>query len=270
MIHWNAAPEIFHTPFLSLRWYGLLFSGSFFFGYRFTQRAFEAEGKPVALVDRVLVYMLIGTIAGARLGHCLFYEPEIYLADPLRILKVWEGGLASHGALLGIMTSLFIFTRRVPGFTVLQLLDWMCTPVAMAGFFIRTGNLFNSEILGRPADVPWAFVFDRIDQTPRHPVQIYEALSYLAIYFVMNRIFWKTDARRYQGKVFGIFLMLIFGARFVLEFFKDRQVGFEASLPLNMGHLLSIPVVFFGAWLVVRARKLAPSPDPAAATRKKR
>jgi phosphatidylglycerol---prolipoprotein diacylglyceryl transferase len=268
-MHWNASPEIFHTSFLTLRWYGLLFSFSFYLGYRWTLYVFAREKRPTALVDQILVYMLFGTILGARLGHCLFYEPEVYLPDPIRILKVWEGGLASHGAFVGIFISLLIFSRRVKNMSVLWLHDRLCVPVALAGFFIRMGNLFNSEILGKPSNVPWAFIFDRVDpNTPRHPVQLYEALTYLVIFFVLVPVYQRTQAKEREGRIFGLFLMLVFGARFFLEFFKAEQIALEASLPLNMGQILSIPLVAFGAFLYMKAKPASPATRPSPATRR--
>jgi prolipoprotein diacylglyceryl transferase len=206
---------------------------------------------------------VVGTLAGARLGHCLFYEPEIYLRDPIRILKIWEGGLASHGGGIGIFLMLWWFSRKHREFSYLWLLDHLCVGVALAGVFIRTGNLFNSEILGKATDVPWAFVFDRIDAVPRHPTQIYEALSYLVIFIVLWK-WYRSPAKpaKYPGRIFGTFLMLCFGVRFLIEFAKENQVAFEQSLPLNMGQLLSIPMVGAGLWLVLRSRKAAQASRP--------
>jgi prolipoprotein diacylglyceryl transferase len=243
---------------IQIHWYGILFGSSFLAGQALTRKMCELEGKSVQLIDRMLGYVVVGTLAGARLGHCLFYEPNIYLRDPIRILKIWEGGLASHGGGLGIFLMLWIFSRKYVEFSYFWLLDHLCIGVALAGVFIRTGNFFNSEILGKPTDVPWAFVFDRVDAIPRHPTQIYEAVSYLVIFFVL----WKwyrspSKPAKYPGRIFGAFMMMCFGVRFLIEFAKENQVAFEQFLPLNMGQLLSIPMVAVGLWLVLRSRRVA-------------
>jgi phosphatidylglycerol---prolipoprotein diacylglyceryl transferase len=258
MIHWNVNPIMLDLGRLQLHWYGVLFGTGFLFGQANVRKMCVLEGKPTRLLDKMLGYVVIGTLAGARLGHCLFYEPEVYLRDPLRILKIWEGGLASHGGGLGIFLMLWIFSRQHKEFTYLWMLDHLCVGIAFAGTLIRLGNLFNSEIVGRPTDVPWAFVFERIDQLPRHPTQLYEAISYLAIFFVLWR--WYKSPRqpaKYPGRIFGMFMMLVFGIRFFIEFVKENQVPFEAGLPLNMGQLLSIVFVACGAWLYFSSAKRA-------------
>jgi prolipoprotein diacylglyceryl transferase len=261
VIHWNVRPEIFTLGPLQPRWYGVLFATAFLGGYHLLKQFSIREKVPLHHLDSLLYHMAFGTIIGARLGHCLFYEPDIYLRDPIRILFVWEGGLASHGALIGIMVALWRFSRK-SGLRFSWVVDRCAVGVALAGFFIRLGNLFNSEILGKPApaDFPLAFVFMRIDRVPRHPTQIYEALTYLAIFGVLYGMYWKTDARLKPFRLFGSLLALIFTARFVLEFFKENQVPFEAGLPLNMGQLLSIPAVIIGLILIgYSARRTAPA-----------
>lgn len=255
MIHWNADPELIHLGFITIRWYGLLFSLSFLTGYAVLAETFRDEGVSEIHLDRLLMVLGIGTIAGARLGHCLFYEPEIYLADPIRILKVWEGGLASHGAAVGIFTALAYYSRRYH-LGYLWLCDRVCMGVALAGGWIRLGNLFNSEIVGRPTNVPWAFVFERVDLLPRHPAQLYESLSYFAIFGILYRVFWNTQLRRKSGAMVGLMLCLTFTVRFFLEFVKENQVSFESHLPLDMGQLLSIPLVLGGLVLLLRPRKV--------------
>ncbi|MCM2324411.1 MAG: prolipoprotein diacylglyceryl transferase [Oligoflexia bacterium] len=257
MIHWNVSPELIGLGGLSIRWYGLLFALSFILGFWIIQRIFAAEKVSDKHLDPLFITMIVGTIAGARLGHCLFYEPEIYLRDPIRILKIWEGGLASHGAAIGIFAALYYFARK-HRLRWLWLVDRLCITVALAGGFIRLGNLFNSEILGKATDLPWSFVFVRVDPVPRHPAQLYESLTYFAIFAVLYRLYWKAGKGRLPGYLFGLFLMLVFGARFILEFFKEYQVPFEAGLPLNMGQVLSIPLVALGLYLFVRARRSFP------------
>jgi len=253
---WNVSPILLHLGPVTFRWYGVLFALSFWLGYEIVKAAFIREKKPLIHVDYLIFYMMIGTIVGARLGHTLFYEPEIYLRDPIRILKIWEGGLASHGAAIGIFLALYLFIRKYKGYTFLWICDRCCIGVAIAGFLIRTGNFFNSEIIGKPTHANWGVIFERVDMLPRHPAQLYEAFCYLLIFLFLFRTYWKTHWYKVPGFIFGWFLVLVFGARFCLEFVKENQVPFEAHLPLNLGQLLSIPLIAAGAWLVARAYRL--------------
>jgi len=250
-IEWNPSPEIFPGTWLPVRWYGLLFASGFFFGYLIMQKIFKHEKLPIKLLDQLATYMIVATIIGARLGHVLFYEPAIYLSDPLEILKIWNGGLASHGAAIGILVALYLFSRKnkKPYFWVV---DRIVIVVALAGFFIRMGNLMNSEIFGVATNVPWAFIFVQFDNVPRHPTQIYEGLSYLAIFGYLYWFYWKTDGKPRPGYIFGMFLILLFTVRFVIEFVKVPQVGFESNMALNMGQWLSVPFVLLGFYLVFR------------------
>ena len=243
----------------SIRWYGLLFAMSFIIGYVLMQKIFSNEGMSTKVLDELSTYMIILTIAGARIGHCLFYEPEYYLANPLEILKIWEGGLASHGAGIGIVAGLFVFSRKNKK-PFLWVMDRVVIIVALAAFFIRTGNLMNSEIFGNITTMPWGFQFVRyydieLTTDPRHPTQIYEALSYLGIFFFLYNYYWSRKGFVKPGMIFGYFLVLVFGSRFFIEFLKVPQVGFEESMALNMGQLLSIPFVLAGAALIIWSRK---------------
>lgn len=259
-IHWNPSPEIFTLGIFAVRWYGLLFASSFVFGYIILQRVFKKEGIPIKLLDELTTWMIIGTIVGARLGHVFFYEPAWYIAHPFKILEVWEGGLASHGAGIGIVLTILIFSwvKKKPFFWVM---DRVVVVVALSGFFIRTGNLMNSEIYGNVTNLPWGFYFvrslvpaDAIQ--PRHPTQIYEALSYLAIFFYLLCYYYKKDGKPAPGFLFGMFLILVFGARFFIEFLKVPQVGFERGMAMNMGQLLSIPFVIAGGVIVWLSLKM--------------
>jgi phosphatidylglycerol:prolipoprotein diacylglycerol transferase len=261
-IIWNPSPEIFHIGVFAVRWYGLFFALGFFFGYLIMQRFFTKEGIPIKLLDELTTYMIVGTIVGARLGHVFFYEPSWYLAHPIKILEVWEGGLASHGAAIGIILSLLIFSyvRKKP---FLWVMDRVVVVTALAGFLIRMGNLMNSEIYGLPTTLPWGFEFVRSSTpsdglVPRHPTQIYEGLSYLATFFLLLRYYYKKDGRPALGFLFGLFLILIFGVRILIEFIKEPQVGFERGLALNMGQMLSIPFVIAGIILICLAQKRSP------------
>jgi prolipoprotein diacylglyceryl transferase len=259
---WDVNPEIFQIGGYAVRWYGLFFALSFFFGYIIMQRFFNKEGVPITLLDELTTYMIIGTIVGARLGHVFFYEPEWYLAHPIKILQVWEGGLASHGAAIGIILALIIFSK-VRHKPFLWVIDRIVIVVALAGFLIRMGNLMNSEIYGLPTTLPWGFEFVRSTSpseglVPRHPTQIYEGFSYLVSFFLLWWYYYKKDGKPANGFIFGSFLILIFGVRFFVEFIKEPQVGFEAGLALNMGQLLSIPFVIAGIVLVFNARYRQP------------
>ena len=260
MIHWDVSPELLRLGPFALRWYGVCFALSFMLGYFIVRGIFRREHKPERDLDRLLFYMLAGTIVGARLGHCLFYEPAYYLSHPLEILMFWKGGLASHGGAIGIFTALFLYSRSRLEQPYLWLLDRIAVPTALGGCFIRLGNLFNSEILGTPTDVPWAFVFARIDDVPRHPAQLYESIAYLLIFIVLMVVYRKGGEKTPCGLLTGLFLALVFGARFLIEFVKVRQAAFGEALPLSMGQLLSIPVIVIGLILLWRCRDLAGLP----------
>lgn len=262
IIPWNVEPEIFRIGNFAVRWYGLLFASGFVFGYYLMKRIFKNEGLGDATLDRLTVYVAIGTIVGARLGHCFFYEPEYYLARPLEILKVWHGGLASHGAAIGILLALWLFVRkeRKP---FIWAIDRVVIVVALAGALIRLGNLMNSEIYGVETTLPWGFVFLQNGETaPKHPTQIYEALAYLITFGVLMRIYWKNLGKQKPGLLFGVFLLMVFGFRFFVEYVKEDQVGFEAGMRLNMGQWLSIPFVLAGIAILVWAWRHKPAPAP--------
>jgi prolipoprotein diacylglyceryl transferase len=249
-ITWNANPEIFSIGNFAVRWYGVLFALGFLIGYFIIQNFFRREKIPLKLLDQLTTYMVLATIIGARLGHCLFYEPEYYLNNPLEIIKIWEGGLASHGGAIGIILVLLIFSRR-NNISYWWTIDRIAIVTALAGFFIRMGNLMNSEIFGKVTDLAWGFIFVRasdplLSTDPRHPTQIYEALSYLIIFVVLMIIYYRTNGKFREGLTISLFMILIFTARFFIEFLKEPQVGFERSLILNMGQILSLPFILSG------------------------
>ena len=190
-IVWNVDPDIVHVGPITIRYYGILFALSFFLGYNILRSIFRRESKPESDLETLLTVMMAGTIAGARIGHCLLYDPVYYLTNPLKILMIWEGGLASHGGAIGILLALFLYSRKRPEQPYLWILDRIVIAVALAGLFIRVGNFFNSEILGIPTDLPWAIVFDRIDSVPRHPAQLYEAIAYGSIFVGLYRLYGK-------------------------------------------------------------------------------
>ncbi len=253
-ITWDVNPEIFSFGPIHIRWYGLLFAASFLIGFQIMTKIFKKENKTEKDLNDLLWYMIIGTVVGARLGHCLFYNPEYYLSHPIEILKTWKGGLASHGAAIGILLSIYLYSKKKVGQSFLWVMDRVVITVALAGFFIRTGNLMNSEIIGKPTDVPWAFKF--VDayvadpMTPRHPAQLYEALVYLGIFIILFLIYNKSYQKLKEGYILGLFLVLVFTARFLIEFVKEDQSPFEAGMILNMGQLLSIPLILWGLYLL--------------------
>lgn len=353
-IIWNASPEIFTLPIpfidkeLTLRWYGLFFALGFLISQQILYYIFKKEGKPEKDVDTLTIYMVVATIIGARLGHVLFYEPEKYLANPLDILKVWEGGLASHGGAIGILIALWLYSRKKkPGQNYLQTLDRIVILVALTGALIRFGNLMNSEIIGKPTESAYGIVFARNvtevlkndgsiknvqyikndslpakgglqpikillefeknesgdfttynrylrgpvednlnsnpyvqehivqagpltykltqDETgtfygiidtyaiPRHPGQLYESLSCVVLFAFLLLLWFTYKEKLPEGRSFGIFLIVCFGMRIVWELFKENQVEFENTLPLNMGQILSIPLVLAGFYFLIRS-----------------
>ena len=249
---WNVDPKLLQLGPFTLRWYGLFFATAFLLGYRFFVYFCDLEAKPRDRLDSLLLYMVAGTVIGSRLGHCLFYEPHLYLSNPLEIFKVWRGGLASHGGVIGIALALYLFSRKERNFDFLWTFSRISLLAPLGGFFIRTGNFFNSEIIGKPSELPWAVVFKRIDALPRHPTQIYEALAYLCIFLLLLFIYRREAGGVAPPKLLGLSLVAIFSFRFVVEFFKEVQVPFEQGMPLDLGQLLSLPVVALGVLLLVR------------------
>tara|TARA_Y100000782_G_C10187232_1_gene267498 strand:+ start:6873 stop:8000 length:1128 start_codon:yes stop_codon:yes gene_type:complete len=359
-IIWDINPEVFgfiKDNVIPVRWYGLLFASTFLIGYKLMDKIFKKEKAPDEWLDKVFIYVIIATIIGARLGHVLFYGPYHtpdgtgYFDQPLSILKIWEGGLASHGAAIGIIVALILYSKRVTKRSVLWILDRVVITVAIAGALIRTGNLMNSEMIGKPSDAGLQVVFTRYTEdyiqsrlgdalddldfestgeniergdtafavltatmevnnrynptvleeyiknqlpyelgslhadnkhvlidpqtmnlkvTPsatgsmvtftalgviRHPAQLYEAISYLIIFLVLYWMYWQKGLGNREGLIFGAFLVLVFGARFIIEFLKENQVDFEDELALNMGQNLSIPLVLAGIFFIVRAMR---------------
>jgi prolipoprotein diacylglyceryl transferase len=261
-IHWNVDPTIFRLGPLAPRWYGLLFAAGFLIGFFLMRHVFQREGRPETDLDYLLGWLLGGTIIGARLGHILFYAPGYYLMNPGEIIAIWKGGLASHGGLIGVPLAIWLYCRSREDQPFVWLLDRLAAPVALTGSFIRLGNLFNSEILGVPTDLPWGVVFERaarlrpdVEAVPLHPVQMYESISYLAIFALLWSLYRTWGENTPRGSLIGLFFTLVFGVRIVLEAFKREQAHFAMDLPLgmSMGQLLSVPAVALGLWLVWRA-----------------
>jgi phosphatidylglycerol---prolipoprotein diacylglyceryl transferase len=349
-IVWEASPEIFSIGSLAIRWYGLLFACGFLLGQQIMIRIFKLEGRSEKHVETLTLYMVIATIIGARLGHCLFYEPAYYLSHPLDILKIWEGGLASHGATLGILIAIYIYSRKQTDQSYLYILDRMVIIIALAGCLIRIGNLMNSEIVGKPTNSSLGFIFVRstedkimenfssaiknvrinkngkdstinnmtvagLDLTiefkdknipaesinnfiqnnlretlssygdiqenivvpagnipqmtdmnnnipkavikiygiPRHPAQLYEAISCLVLFILLLYMYSRKKGATPEGRIFGTFVVILFTLRFLYEFIKAPQVDFENDMALNMGQILSIPLIIAGIFILLRS-----------------
>ncbi|MCL4130370.1 UNVERIFIED_CONTAM: hypothetical protein GTU68_047118 [Idotea baltica] len=258
-IDWDVNPIILQLGSFELRWYSLCFAAGFIIGYQIMKRMFKREGIPMEWLESLLMYLVLGTIVGARLGHCIFYEWDYYSHHILEMLLPIQRGLASHGGAIAILILLWIFARRVAHKPYLWILDRVAVPVALAGFFIRLGNLMNSEILGRPTDASWGFIFRAVDDISRHPAQLYESLSYLCIFFFLSYLYWKKNAGDHLGRLFGWWLVLLWGARFTVEFFKRHQGGLEDFIgqAITTGQLLSLPFIAMGLFLLIRSyRKL--------------
>lgn len=254
---WDVDPEIFSFGPFQPRWYGLFFALGFLLGYQVMAQVYRKEGRPLENLSSLLLYLVLGTIIGARLGHVLFYQPGDYLARPWEILMIWHGGLASHGGFAGVLISIYLYLKKYRDMSFLELADRLAIPCLLAAALIRVGNFFNSEIVGTPSNVPWAIVFARIDNIPRHPAMLYEAGAYLLIFCALYLAYWKTDIIQFPGRVLGIALSTCFLARFMIEFVKEDQVPFENDMLLNMGQLLSIPFIVAGIYLIYASGKPA-------------
>jgi phosphatidylglycerol:prolipoprotein diacylglycerol transferase len=256
IIYWKFDSILLSIGPLEVRWYGMLFIGAFITGKTILSRLFKAEGVPQEHAERLLLYALLGTIAGARLAHCIFYDPQYYISNPLAILRIWEGGLASHGGAVGMLFGLWFGTRTThPKLSFLWLVDRASIPAALGAVFVRVANFLNSEIVGFPTSGGWGVVFETIDQLPRHPVQLYEAVAYLFIFFILLTIY-RRLVHIPHGLLFGVFLSLVFlslvfSARIFVEFFKVPQAVYESGQFFCVGQYLSLPFVVLGAGMVL-------------------
>ena len=266
-ITWTASPELYHG-FVTVRWYGLMFAIGFWVGYERVWRQFRHEGAPESWVAKLFFYVIIATVVGSRLGHVFFYDWSYYSHHLSEIPKVWEGGLASHGGVLGIILAIWIYSRVVTKRSMLWTFDRLVVPVGFVAALIRLGNLFNHEIYGFATNQPWGFRFiDNVNEwlrgaepiftVPCHPTQIYEAMCYLIVFAVCVWMYWRRNDQEREGLIFGFFMTGIFTARFFIEFLKNVQEPWEIavrqSIGLDQGQLLSIPFIVLGVWLMVRA-----------------
>lgn len=297
-IEWDMNPSV--VPSWNMpRWYGIMWALGFYLGYAILGRIYKSENRPAAWLDKSFIYVLVAGIVGARLGHCLFYDGGHYLKNPIEILYIWEGGLASHGGAFGVILAVYFLNRKHIHKGMLWILDRLVVPTALAGGLIRLGNLFNHEIVGKPTTASWGFKFLRNDISPetameitkkadvsdayaaiasnpeyayvwdsipaRYPAQLLEAIICFLVFGLLLYLFWKTNASRLNGFLLGVFFVTVFGSRFLIEYIKEDQAAFEAGMPLNMGQILSIPLILFGIYLVARnlgkIKSGSPQPD---------
>lgn len=265
-IVWDVDPVLLHLGSWEIRWYGLMWGLGFIFAYEIMARLFRKEQYPENWVDKLFIYCIVSSVIGARLGHCLFYEWDFYTAHPVEILKIWKGGLASHGGVFALILALIIYSKKVTKKNVWWLFDRMIPAVAIVCLCIRFGNLMNSEIFGFPTTLPWGFEFVRSREWQElynqngeaqacHPTQIYEMLYCLVAFVVSWVMYRKYHLQKYVGLITGVSLLIFFGARFGLEFMKNPQVVEEVGMALNIGQLLSLPFILLGVYLIFTCKK---------------
>lgn len=263
-INWNIDPEIFKIGGFALRYYSLMFVMAFAGSYFILSKIYAKENVPVQLLSKLAIFVFVGTLIGARLGHTLFYEFEYFKNHLLEIIlpfKITNGrfeltgyqGLASHGGAIGIIIAVALYCRKYKQ-SFLWIMDRLGIVVALSGFFIRLGNLFNSEIIGKPTNVSWAFIFERVDFIPRHPAQLYESILYLVIFFILWLVYERKPHKYGSGFLFGCFLVMLFSVRFLIEFTKVNQEEFENTMAINMGQILSVPFIIIGIYLIIAKR----------------
>lgn len=274
-ITWNVDPAFLHLELVTIRWYGLMWALGIYATLWITTKIFKNEKLPEAWVDKLFMYTVIGAIVGARLGHCLFYEWQLlpepttflgitfkygnhYLSKPWELLYIWRGGLASHGGAIGILIAMILFNKNVSKKGIIWIFDRLLIGVCLCGAAIRFGNLMNSEIYGSATSLPWGFIFVRTGETiPMHPTQIYEMIYCLVTFIIMWWLYWKKEAYKKSGLLFGIFLIGVWGSRFALEFIKNNQEAFESIMILNMGQWLSLPFIIWGIGLIIRSFRIS-------------
>lgn len=261
-IHWYLDPEIINVFGISIRYYGLLFVSGLILCIYILSWIYKKENIPSENLEKLSIYGMIGILAGARLGHCLFYEPYYYLSNPIEMILpitflpdggfkfIGYQGLASHGGALGLIIAIFFYSRKTKH-SMIDTIDLIAVVAALGCGFIRLANLMNSEIIGMPTTRSWGFIFERVDNVPRHPAQLYEAISYFLIFAIMILLYKTKRAKFKNGLFFGLALVLLFISRFIIEFFKENQVGFEEGMTFNMGQLLSLPYIFVGIGFIL-------------------
>ena len=270
-IVWNPDLEAFNLGPITVRWYGLMWIIGLALAYLVVKRLYKEQKIKDELFDPLFIYCFFGILIGARLGHCIFYQPGDFLTSWKGIIEMllpihfmadgsWKvvgyAGLASHGGTLGLMIALWLYVRKT-NLSIWTVLDNIAIATGITACFIRLGNLMNSEIIGKITDVPWAFIFEKVDAAPRHPGQLYEAIAYALLFFIMWALHKKMPEKISTGWYFGFCLTYIFTFRFLIEYTKEIQEAFEATLPLDMGQILSIPFIIIGVYCMIRAKKVA-------------
>lgn len=268
---WNPDQVLLDLGFFQLRYYSLMFVIAFSLGWFIMKKIYKNENQSEEALDSLFIYTVLATLIGARLGHFLFYQPSVFITDPLSIILPVEftpefkfvgyRGLASHGAAIGIIIAMYYYSKKIIHKPILWILDRIVIPVAIGGVFVRLGNFFNSEIIGKPTNSDYGVVFAQLGESfPRHPAQLYEAAGYVIVFLILWYFYWKTDKKDKSGYIFGLFLVLLWTVRFIAEFFKKSQGGFESELGiLSTGQWLSIPFILVGIYLMYRSAKVKTS-----------
>ncbi len=265
--HWNPSDGI-DLGFYTIQYYSLMFVIAFIVGWFIMKSIYKREGVSLVKLDSLFIYMVLAILIGARLGHVIFYQSELITQDPLSIflpISTVNGfkftgfrGLASHGAAIGVIISMFIYNKKVLKGPLLWILDRVVIPVAFGAILVRIGNFMNSEIIGKPTNGDYGVVFEKLNETfPRHPAQLYEAFGYVFVLLILWVVYWKTEKRTQLGYLFGLFLVLLWTVRFVVEFYKKSQEGFEDMLgnTLSTGQWLSIPFIIAGVYFMMKSSK---------------
>jgi phosphatidylglycerol---prolipoprotein diacylglyceryl transferase len=256
-IFWDVSPIAFSLLGRDFRWYSLLFVLAIWGAYAFFVFIFKKENLAPEVAQKAIIYSVVSLLIGARLGEVLFYSPEVYLKDPAEIFKIWHGGLSSHGATFALLALIWAFAKWEVKKSFTWLGDRITPAISFSAACVRFGNLFNSEIVGTPTNMPWGFIFHSHDQVVRHPVQLYEGITYIFLCVFLTNYYLKHKNNLADGLMGGIFLTGMFGTRFILEFFKENNSSLTENFPLTMGQLLSLPLLVFGIYLLMRARKNA-------------
>jgi prolipoprotein diacylglyceryl transferase len=264
-ITWDPSEGI-DLGFFMIRYYSLMFVIAFILGWYIMKKIYDREGLTAEQLDSLFIYMVLAILLGARLGHVIFYQPELFKEDPLSILLPihtvptfkFTGfqGLASHGAAIGVIIAMYLYSKKVLKKPILWILDRVVIPVASGAIFVRIGNFINSEIIGKPTQSDYGVIFKQLGETfPRHPAQLYESFCYIFVFIIMWFVYWKTQKRKQMGYLFGLFLVLLWSVRFFVEFVKEPQVEARANWLLNTGQLLSIPFILLGFYFMFTSNK---------------
>jgi len=264
-IDWNPNIELFKIGSFAIRYYSLMFVIAFVLGLQLMKRIYINDKVSLEKLDSLFIYTVVATLIGARIGHFLFYDTKFLLEHPLEVLLpvrfnpfqfTGYQGLASHGGAIAVMIAMYFYSKNILKKPLLWILDRIGIPVAIGGMFVRIGNLMNSEIIGKPTNSDYGFIFRQLGEDfPRHPTQLYEAFGYLLTFIILWLVYWKTNKKEKLGYIFGLFFALLWSVRFIVEFFKEAQVDQRAAWDLNTGQLLSIPLILLGLYFMFRKER---------------